>query len=115
MAEPKVEAAEQVTGVAKPKTKRGDWLSARVMLLALLFAPLTAYWCADQILDTIFSLMVPPVVLTLIVALSNLAVRRIAPRLALNESELILFFSMQTVMAAICAEWMTVINPYIHS
>ena len=116
MAQPVKEATEgEVAPVPQSEIGRGGWLSVRVMLLALLFAPLTAYWCADQILDTIFSLMVPPVVLTLIVAMGNLVLRRIAPRLALNEGELILFFAMQTVMAAICAEWMTVINPYIHS
>ncbi|HLK55437.1 MAG TPA: DUF6785 family protein [Chthonomonadaceae bacterium] len=116
MAQPDIEAANRAGATApQPQAGRGGWLSVRVMLLALLFAPLTAYWCAVLTLDTIFSLMVPPVVLTLIVAFCNLIVRRIAPRLALKESELILFFAMQTVMAAICAEWMTVINPYIHS
>jgi hypothetical protein len=85
------------------------------MFLAVLFAPITAYWSSDQILDTIFSLMVPPVVMTLIVAVVNLFVRRVAPRFALTEGELIIFYGMHTVMGAICAEWMTVINPYIHS
>ncbi len=85
------------------------------MLLALLFAPITAYWTSDQLLDSIFSLMVPPVIMTLIVAVINLGVRRFAPKIALTEGELIIFFGMHTVMGAICAEWMTVINPYIHS
>lgn len=91
------------------------WLSWRAMLLALLFAPLTAYWSTMQILDTIFSLMVPPVIMTFVVVLLNLAVRKVAPKYALTEGELIIFFGMHTVMGAICAEWMTVINPYIHS
>jgi hypothetical protein len=85
------------------------------MLLALLLAPLTAYWTSDQIVDVIFSLMVPPVMMTLFVAILNLGVRRFAPRFALTEGELIIFYGMHTVMGAICAEWMTVINPYIHS
>src|SRR5260221_7522400 len=90
-------------------------LGIRIILIALLFAPLTAYWCVDQTLDTIFSLMVPPVVFTLVLAVANVALRRLAPRFTLTESDLIIFFAMQTVMAAICAEWMSVINPYIHS
>ena len=97
---------------AKP-TRR--WFSVRVMLLALLLAPITAYWSASQLVDVIFSLMVPPVILTLVVAMANLVVRRVAPKLALTEGELIIFYAMHTVMGAICAEWMTVINPYIHA
>ncbi len=91
------------------------WISWRAMLLAVLFAPVTAYWTADQLLDTIFSLMVPPVIMTLIVAVINLGVRKISRKHALNEGELLIFFGMHTVMCAICSEWMTVINPYIHS
>ena len=94
---------------------RPQWISLRVMLLAFLLAPFTAYWSVDQGVDVIFSLMVPPVIMTLIVALANLVVRRLAPRYALSEGELIIFYGMHTVMGAICAEWMGVINPYIHS
>src|ERR1051325_5551004 len=98
---------------AQPERTR--WISWRAMLLAFLLAPLTAYWTSDQIVDVIFSLMVPPVMMTLIVAILNLVVRRFAPRFALTEGELIIFYAMHTVIGAICAEWMTVINPYIHS
>ena len=87
----------------------------RAILLALLLAPLTAYWCADQVVDVIFSLMIPPVVMTLLVAVLNLCVRRIAPRYALTEGELIIFYGMHAVLGAICAEWMNVMNPTIHS
>ena len=85
------------------------------MLLALLLAPLTAYWSADQVMDVIFSLMIPPVVITLLVAVVNLMVRRVSPRLALTEGELIIFYGMHAVLGAICAEWTNVINPTIHS
>ncbi len=87
----------------------------RAILLALLLAPLTAYWSADQGIDTIFSLMIPPVVLTILVAVANLVVRRIAPKLALNEGGIIIFYGMHTAIGAMCAEWMWVVNPYIHS
>ncbi len=85
------------------------------MLLALLLAPITAYWSADQVMDVIFSLMIPPVVVTLVVAVVNLMVRRISPRLALTEGELIIVYGMHAVLGAICAEWTNVINPTIHS
>jgi len=101
-----------VQAEAPPKRR---WFSIRVMVLALLLAPITAYWSASQLVDVIFSLMVPPVIMTFVVAMANLVVRRVAPRWALTEGELIIFYAMHTVMGAICAEWMTVINPYIHS
>lgn len=85
------------------------------MLLALLLAPLTAYWCADQLVDVIFSLMIPPVVVTLLVCVANMVVRRFAPRWALTEGELIIFYAMHAVLGAICAEWMNIMNPTIHS
>ncbi|HZT41403.1 MAG TPA: DUF6785 family protein [Chthonomonadaceae bacterium] len=97
------------------RPERRHWFSIRVMLLALLLAPITAYWTVDQGVDVIFSLMVPPVIMTFFVAMANLVVRRLAPRYALSEGELIIFYGMQTVLGAICAEWMSVINPYIHS
>jgi hypothetical protein len=92
-----------------------EWISWRAMLLALLLAPATAFWSGQVLQDTIFSLMVPPVVMTILVALTNLAVRRKSPQKALTEGELIVFFGMHTVIGAICAEWMVVINPHIYS
>ena len=68
-----------------PKVRPGGWLSPRATLLAFLLAPLTAYWSIDQRVDVIFSLMVPPVVMTLLIAVANLIVRRVAPKLALSE------------------------------
>ncbi|HLJ57141.1 MAG TPA: DUF6785 family protein [Chthonomonadaceae bacterium] len=93
----------------------GGWISLRATLLAFLLAPATAYWSIDQGVDVIFSLMVPPTVMTLIIAAANMIVRRIAPKVALSEGELIIFYGMHTVIGAMCAEWMMVINPYIHS
>ncbi len=90
-------------------------MAIRAILLGLLLAPLTAYWSADQGIDTIFSLMIPPVVLTIIVAVANLIVKRIAPKLALNEGGIIIFYGMHTAIGAMCAEWLWTINPYIHS
>ncbi len=103
-------------GGALPSTARaGNWLSLRATLLAFVLAPLTAYWSVDQGVDVIFSLMVPPVIMTLLLAVLNLFVRRVAPKHALTEGELIIFYGMHTVIGAMCAEWMMVINPYIHS
>src|ERR1051326_3721368 len=70
------------------------WLTTRAIALGLLFAPLCSYWAGDQGVDVIFSLMVPPVVLTLILVAVNVPLRRYVPRIALTEGELILFYGM---------------------
>jgi hypothetical protein len=93
----------------------GGWLRGRALFLAVLLAPFTAYWAADQLVNVIFSLLIPPVVMTLLVAFLNLFLRRVAPRFALTVGDLIIFYGMHTVLCAICAEWMWVITPYIHS
>ncbi len=100
----------------KTPTRPGaTWISWRVMILAFLIAPLTAYWTSDQVVDVIFSLMIPPVVMTFLVVLANLVIRRYAPKYALREEELVIFYGMQTVIGAIGAEWMNTINPQIYS
>ncbi len=98
-----------------PETTKMRGLSLRIVLIAALLAPLTAYWAANQLLDTIFSLMVPPVIMTLGVALLNMPLRKIFPRFALTEGELILFYGMHAVMCAICAEWMAILQPALYS
>jgi hypothetical protein len=103
------------TSVQEEIQPKRRWFSIRVMILAMLLAPITAYWSAAQLVDVIFSLMVPPVIMTLVVAMANIVVRKVAPKYALTEGELIIFYAMHAVMGAICAEWMDFINPYIHA
>jgi hypothetical protein len=113
--EPAEEAPAPFLNKAEPLPEQKGWISLRAMLLAFLLAPFTGWWSIDQGVSVIFSLMIPPVVLTLLVAMGNLVVRRFAPRFALTPGELIIFYGMQAVTGAICAEWMSVIQPYIHS
>ena len=87
----------------------------RAILISLLLAPICCYWAGDQGVDRIFSLMVPPVALTLVLILINIPLRLYLPRFAFREAELVIFYSMQTVMCAMASEWMDVINPYIYS
>lgn len=102
-------------GSAAKETQQAGRVGMRAMLLAFVLAPLTAWWSVDQIVDIMFSLMVPPTVMTLLVAVLNLGVRRVAPKLALTEGELLIFYAMHAIVSAICAEWMTVIQPYVYS
>lgn len=91
------------------------WRFLRAVVVSLLLSPVCCYWAQDQGVDRIFSLMVPPVVLTLVLVLVNVPLRLIAPRWAFSEAELVVFYGMQAVMCAMASEWMDVINPYIYS
>ena len=103
------------TGVAAGPERRGGGLPLRAVFLSLLFAPLCCYWAQAQAVDRIFSLMVPPVVLTLLLVAANVPLRRIAPRFALTQAELIVFYGMQAVMCAMASEWVDAVHPYIYS
>ncbi len=87
----------------------------RATIVGLLLMPVCCYWAQDQTVDRIFSLMVPPIVLTLIVAVANRIVRMRSVVLAMSEGELVIVYAMLTVGCAMASEWMDVIAPYIHS
>ncbi len=87
----------------------------RAMLVALVLTPVCCYWAQDQGVDRIFSLMVPPVVLTLLVAVANRLILVRSSRLAMTQGELVIVYAMLTVSCAMASEWMDVIAPYIHS
>ncbi len=85
----------------------------RVILLALILTPVCTYWASAQVVDRIFSLMVPPVMITFAIVLINKLLQRFAPRLAFTEGELVVFYVMQTVVCVMSSEWMDMINNYI--
>ncbi len=107
--EPETSGAEAGRAVGR----RG--ISLRIVLLSLLLSPVCCYWAQDQGVDRIFSLMVPPVALTLLLVIVNIPIRKFAPRHALSEAELIIFYAMQAVMCAMASEWMDCICPYMYS
>jgi len=88
---------------------------ARSALLSLLVAPVCAYWAQAEGVDRIFSLMVPPVVLTLLAVAANVPLRRSMPRYALTEAELVTFYAMQSIVCAMASEWIDVVHPVIFS
>jgi hypothetical protein len=95
--------------------QQGGHFPWSAVFLSLLFAPLCCYWAQAQGVDRIFSLMVPPVILTLLLVAVNIPLRLYAPRLALSQGDLIVFYGMQAVMCAMASEWVDVIHPYIYS
>lgn len=111
-AEP-VDTLKNSTPSSLTTKRRSSWLTLRVILLAVLLAPVCTYWSCDQVVDRIFSLMIPPVILTLVIVLANKVLLRFAPRAALTEGELVVFYAMQTLICAMSGEWLATINPYI--
>jgi hypothetical protein len=89
-----------------------SWLLVlRPLVLGLLLTPLCCYWSQDQGIDRIFSLMVPPLALTVIVAALNVPLRHRLPRLALAGGELMILYAMLSVACAMSAEWMDMVAP----
>ena len=102
--------------IAETSTETAERIGWRAILLAFVLAPVTAWWSVDQTVDIIFSLLIPPTVMTMLLAAINLLVlRRFAPKLALSEGELLIFYAMHAIISALCAEWMWAIQPYIYS
>ncbi|MBI2301763.1 MAG: hypothetical protein HYU66_22905, partial [Armatimonadetes bacterium] len=90
------------------------WRFLRAVLVSLVLLPFAAYWCADEGVDVIVSLAVPPVFALLLLVAVNRPLLRFVPRFALSTGELILIYSMVSVGTAIGSEWMSCMNPQIH-
>ena len=106
MAHTELGVQEMAVVGAPPRRTPLDWVPVRGIALSLLAAPACCYWAQDQGVDRIFSLMVPPVVLTLVVVALNAPLRRFAPRRALTTGDLVVFYAMQSVICAMASEWM---------
>mgnify|MGYP000026494320 CR=1 FL=1 len=87
----------------------------RAILLAGLLTPVCAYWAAEQIVDVIHSLLIPPLSCVLVLIALNAAVARAWPRIALTTTELVILYGMLQASTAIASEWMWVIHPLIAS
>jgi peptidoglycan/LPS O-acetylase OafA/YrhL len=61
-----------------PAPPRSARRFARAVLVSLFFAPVCCFWAQDQGVDRIFSLMVPPVALLLLLLVVNVPLRRFA-------------------------------------
>jgi hypothetical protein len=90
-------------------------LRPRALLIGLLLIPPNAYWAAEQGVDVILSLMVPPIATLLLLCVLNFILRRLRPRWAFSEAELVVIYGMVTVATAIASEWVGNITPLISS
>jgi hypothetical protein len=75
-----------------------------VLLGFLLCVPVT-YAIANQPISSLFSLMVPPISALLLMVGLNVVLRKISPRIAFNQTDLIVIFSIVSVAGAIAGEW----------
>lgn len=87
----------------------------RSMILGFLLMPWCAYWAADQSIDVIFSLLVPPTFCMMVLAFLNLFLRKRLPQLTISGGELMLVYSFLSCGCAVAAEWMLINNQYLHS
>lgn len=94
---------------------RRKGVSWRAILVAILLIPFSAYWAADEGVDIIFSLMVPPIAFAILLLIVNLFLRRYAPKVAFTEVELVVIYGMLQVATAISGEWVGNIQPLIPS
>jgi hypothetical protein len=107
-------AAPEAQSPAPPRPSPGR-LRPRALLIGLLLIPPNAFWAADQGVDVILSLMVPPIASLLLLCVLNFGLRRLRPRWAFSEAELVVIYGMLAVATAISAEWVGNINPLISS
>jgi hypothetical protein len=86
----------------------------RALVVGILLTPFCCFWAQDQAIDRIFSLMVPPVAITMVVAALNVPLRRHLPRLALSGPEIMVVYAMLAVACAMSGEWMDLLAPQIY-
>jgi hypothetical protein len=80
-------------------------IRARAVILGFLLCLPATYAVTNQGVSNIFSLMVQPVSALIFLALANVFLRRISPRLAFNQADFIVVFSIVSVASAMSGEW----------
>ena len=81
--------------------------------MSFLFAIPVCFATTNQGASAIFSMIVAPVGLLLLLVIGNVPLRRFLPRLALSQIDLVVIFSLTAVAAAIGTEWTGVMHPAI--
>lgn len=97
-----------------PRASRSWTFLLRPLLVGLLFTPLCCYWSQDQVIDRIFSLMVPPVAITMLIALLNAPLAKRGSKFALSGGELMVVYALLAAACAMAGEWMDCIAPQVY-
>ena len=93
-----------------PKFPKLQSVRLRAIITGFILCFFVCYVPANQVYSVIFSLMVPPVSALLFMVGLNFFLRKISPRLAYNQTDLLVIFGICAVACACAAEWINVTN-----
>ena len=93
------------TYTGSDETEKPRALRARAVILSFLFAVPVAYATVNQSVSAVFSMIAAPVGLLILLVACNVLLRRLLPRAALSQLDLVVIFSLTAVAAAIGTEW----------
>ncbi|HWD39772.1 MAG TPA: DUF6785 family protein [Fimbriimonas sp.] len=89
-------------------------LRARALVTGFLLAFPAAYATTNQTSSSMFSLMVAPISVLLLVLFVNFFLRKLLPRLAFTQTDLIAMYAIVTVVCATAGEWTNVVSSLIY-
>jgi hypothetical protein len=87
----------------------------RAILLGCLLSVPVCYVSPNQSYSVIFSLMVPPISALFLMVAINALIRKVSPKSAFNQTDLLIIFAITAVAGACSAEWINVTNDAIWS
>lgn len=94
-----------VTGAEREATDRPAPFRARSLILGFLLCIPAAMLSAQQPVDSMFSLMVAPISILILLLIINLPFKLFLPKLSLGQSDLIMIFAITSVAATVSGEW----------
>jgi hypothetical protein len=89
----------------EPSNRPTSVIRLRAIVIGFLLCVPVVFATAEQRVSAIFSLMTAPISALLILVLFNWPLRRLFPKLAFNQTDLIVCFSIVSVAAAVGGEW----------
>ena len=114
MAGPVPDSPELPDPAPTEQTKSGLSFRLRGLVIGLLLTLPVCYVAPNATQSAMFSLLVAPVAVLLLLAILNQPLRRFAPQWALNQADLILIYGITTVAASTGGEWLHAMNTTIH-
>ncbi|MBC8064010.1 MAG: hypothetical protein H7Y17_04215 [Chlorobia bacterium] len=87
----------------------------RAIIAGCLLCVPVCYVSPNQWASVIFSLMVPPVSALFFMVALNVVLRKINPKIAFNQTDLLIIFGITAIASAVSAEWIAVTNMAIWS
>jgi len=105
--------AKTLDPITPPDALQRPRLRGYAVLLGFLMCVPVTWAVSNATQSGIFSLMVPPVSGLLALLILNIPLRRLFPRFALTQTDLIVCFSIMSVAGAIAGEWSGLVHPNI--